>query len=187
MVIQTEDVLFNLWQITFLRHSAWFREQLKGPEVPPCNDGYPMFLEGVKSSEFERLLWILYPQVIGKYRASTAEDWVIILDLATRWEFQDVRELAITQLDGMKFDAVDKLEVMKKYKVDSQWGYSAITELCSRTHPLTVEEGRKLGIELSINICRIRERLEKWGRMKANEVKKVVNEVLELQEPTSPK
>jgi hypothetical protein len=127
------------------------------------------------------------PRAIGKYRASTSEDWVIVLDLATRWEFKDVRELAITQLDGMKFDAIDKLAVMKKYDIGNQWGYSAIIELCSRTHPLTVEEGGKLGIELSINICRIREKLEKWGRMKVTEVKKVVNEVLELQEPTSPK
>jgi hypothetical protein len=90
------------------------------------------------------------PRAIGKYHASTSEDWIIILDLATRWEFKDVRELAITQLDGMKFDAVDKLEVMKKYNIDSQWGYSAIVELCSRTNPLTIEEGGKLGIELSI-------------------------------------
>ena len=123
---------------------------------------------------------------IGKYRASTVDEWVTILGLATRWEFNDVRELSINRLGEMEFDAVDKLAVMIKYDIDRQWGYNAIVELCSRTTPLTVDEGRLLGIEMSITISRVREKLEKWGRMKASVVKKAVNEVFELQEPLSP-
>ena len=122
-------------------------------------------------------------RAIGKYKAETSEDWIIILDLATRWKFKDIRALAIKELEGMKFDSVEKLGIMQKYNIDRQWGYSAIIDLCSRTHPLSISEGHQLGIEISINVARVREKLEKWGRMKIVEVKKVVNEVFKLEDP----
>ena len=61
---QTENILFKVWNITFLRHSEWFRHRLtKGLEAERYeDDSYPLVLEGIKSSDFERLLWILYPQ-----------------------------------------------------------------------------------------------------------------------------
>jgi hypothetical protein len=84
------------------------------------------------------------------------------------------------ELDGMKLGSVQKLGIMRKYNIDPQWGYAAVIDLCSRTHPLTIDEGRQLGIDISINVARVREKLEKWGRMKVVEVKKVVLEVFEL-------
>lgn len=78
---------------------------------------------------------------------------------------------------------------MLKYKIKRQWAYTSFVELCSRPHALDVIEGRQLGIETTINIAFAREKLEKWGRKKPEEVKKVVHEVFEIREelPISPR
>jgi hypothetical protein len=127
-------------------------------------------------------------RVIGEYKAKTATEWMSILDLSTRWKFKDIRELAIKELGKFDLDPVEKIELMLKYKIKRQWAYTSFVALCARPHALDVIEGRQLGIEMTINIAFAREKLEKWGRKKPEEVKKVVNEVFEISDesPTSP-
>lgn len=42
-------------------------------------------------------------------------------------------------------------------------------------------EGRQLGVDTVIRIAQVREKLEKWGRKRPDEVRKVVCEILELE------
>lgn len=127
-------------------------------------------------------------RVFGEYKAKTAPEWISILTLSTRWKFKDIRELSIRQLGKFELDPVEKLELMLRYKIKRQWAYTSFIALCSRPHALDVIEGRQLGIETTINIAFAREKLEKWGRKRPDEVKKVVLEVFEISEgsPSSP-
>lgn len=109
--------------------------------------------------------------------------WVAILKLSSRWKFKDVRELAIEKLAACNLENVEKIELMQRYRIDPQWAYSAFIGLCARPHALGVHEGKTLGIETTINIASVRERLEQWGRKRPDEVKKAVKEILELDEP----
>ncbi|KAJ7175736.1 hypothetical protein C8R46DRAFT_1214199 [Mycena filopes] len=191
LVIQVSGILFRIWDGSLRRHSKAF-------PIPPvslldkvANDGtddeHPLVLEGVDPADFERLLWIVYPPVLGQCKATTPRDWTAILDLATRWKFLDIRELAIRSLGTAvpDLDPVEKIELAHKYNIKREWAYAAYVALCSRPAALDVIEGRQLGIETTVNVAFAREKLDKWGRKKVEEVKKVVEEVFEIKEPVS--
>ncbi|KAJ6482832.1 hypothetical protein C8R47DRAFT_981856 [Mycena vitilis] len=155
MVIQVSGILFRL-DGTLRRHSKAF-------PVPPvslfdkvgdgADDEHPLVIEGVESADFERLLWIVYPPVLGQCKATTPRDWTAILDLATRWKFADIRDLAIRELGAFELDPVEKIELAHRYHLTRQWAYGAYVALCARPHALDVIEGRQLGIETTVNIA----------------------------------
>jgi len=186
LVIQVSGILFRVWDGTLRRHSKAFPiapVSLLDKVPDGADDEHPLVLEGVESADFERLLWIIYPPVLGQCKATTTRDWIAILDLATRWKFPDIRELAIRELGAFEsLDAVEKIELQHRYHIKRQWAYGAYVALCSRPHALDVIEGRQLGIETTVNIAFAREKLDKWGRKKPDEVKKVVAEVFEITE-----
>ena len=53
---------------------------------------------------------------------------------------------------------VDKAILGKRYGIKS-WVIDAYSELCTRERPLTIEEGRKLGVDLVIKIHEFRHEL----------------------------
>ncbi|KAG6920041.1 hypothetical protein DXG01_010109 [Tephrocybe rancida] len=197
MVCKVKDTLFKIWDGSFRRHSEFFKNTSSSlldidKGIEGSDDEHPLVVDNVEAADFEKLLWIVYPSAIGTFKAKTAQDWIAVLDLATRWKFKDIRELSIKELSKFDIDAIEKIELQQKYEVKRQWAWSAFNALCSRTNGLDVAEGRRLGVETVIDISAVRERLEKWGRKKPDEVRKAVAEVfqLELEGPpivTSPK
>lgn len=55
--IQAGNTLFKIWDGPLKRHSKFFKEV--GPHG--ADDEDPVVLDGVSGSDFEKLLWILYP------------------------------------------------------------------------------------------------------------------------------
>ncbi|KAJ7456312.1 hypothetical protein B0H11DRAFT_1819136 [Mycena galericulata] len=185
LVIQVSGILFRIWDGPFRRHSKAFPiapVSLLDKITDGVDDAHPLILEGVESADFERLLWIVYPPVIGQCKASTTRDWTAILDLATRWKFDDIRELAVRELAAVEIDPVEKIELQQQYGIRRQWAHSAYIALCTRPHALDIIEARQLGIETTVKVAFAREKLDKWGRKKPDEVKKVVAEVFEINE-----
>jgi hypothetical protein len=111
------------------------------------------------------------------------EDWVVILDLATLWEFADIRKLALRQISDLDIDPVARIMIQHQFRVEKQWGFLAYIALCSRTNPLSVSEATKLGVETAARIAIAREKLEGKKRTKPHEVKKVVCEVFGVEAP----
>jgi len=190
LVIQVQETLFRVWKTSFRTHSKGFKALL-GPQkvlvsrsIPDgADDEHPLYLEDIKASEFEYLLWIIYPPVFGKYKADTAKQWVAILDLATQWEFDDIRKLAIKQLAEYKLEAVEKIELQQKYHIEKQWAYQSYVNLCSRVSPLTSNEAKRLGIHTATLINQTREKLMASGRRVPVEVEKKVCSEFELTNP----
>ena len=123
--------------------------------------------------------------VFGEYKADSAPQWIAILDLSTRWEFDDIRELAIKQLLEHKIEPVEKIVLEHKYNVPRQWAYEAYIYLCSRRSPLTKGEAEELGMETAIMINQARDTLDKAGRSKPKEVASVVCSLFGLTNPTN--
>ena len=121
--------------------------------------------------------------VFGEYKADSAPQWIAILDLSTRWEFDDIRRLAIKQLAGHKIEPIEEIVLEHKYKIPRQWAYEAYIDLCSRRSPLTKDEAEEVGMETAILINQAREKLEKTGRNKPKEVARVVCYLFELTDP----
>lgn len=143
-----------------MRHSSVFRDMF---EIPPTvgetiegtSDLTPIRLDGVVALDFERLLSILYPPVIGEHTA-TLEEWISILQLATRWLFDDIRSLAIRELANFEVEPVQKVAIALQNDIP-EWLHPCYMALCERHNPLSVEEARRLGVEVVAQLARARE------------------------------
>ena len=177
---KVEDQLFRVPKDAFESQSEQFRKLFAN--VPGGLDGNidePIFLDGVEKDAFRNLLRLMYPPYVVCIRTTqprvilhlhsptvspfagailfNREQWIKLLDLAQTWGFAGFRDLAIKQLELAKFEEVEKLEFALKYHI-KQWYADAYFALAKRPEPLSVEEGQRLGLELSLKITRIRER-----------------------------
>ncbi|KAJ7145919.1 hypothetical protein C8R44DRAFT_601213 [Mycena epipterygia] len=174
LVIQVSDTLFRLWDGALRRHSTAFPVPVpvaspqmdnkgaagveNGNVAVGTDDAHPLVLEGVESADFERLLWVIYPPVIGQCLATTPDDWTAILSLATRYAFPAIRTLALRELGALSMedkdmDPVSKIALLAKYDVPRQWAYGAFVALCARQGALELEEGRRLGVEMTVLVA----------------------------------
>lgn len=85
---------------------------------------------------------------------TSAEEWTSVLSLATRWEFASLRELAMQYLFAST-SAVERIALGRRYDIPG-WLVPAYTEVCERKDPLTLAEGRLLGLDDVIRIGQVR-------------------------------
>lgn len=164
LVFLVENTLYRVFRSTFIRHSPVFKDLFTLPKpAGSADDGssdeYPLYLAGILSIDFERLLWVLYPPTYSAHRAQTAEEWTSILDLATRWEFADVRELAVCQLQTLDLAPVERVALARAYDICGRWTLAAYIALCERTQALTLAEATLLGLETTTRVAQLREQL----------------------------
>ncbi|KZP25201.1 hypothetical protein FIBSPDRAFT_734545 [Athelia psychrophila] len=115
----------------------------------------PMVLAGISTRDLDLFLSILYPSSFGLYSASTADEWSSILPLADKWIFESIRVLAIAQLAPIA-SPIDKIVLGRRYGVN-EWLPGAYGTVCVRPTALTLDEGRRLGIDDVIRINTIRQ------------------------------
>jgi len=150
---------------TFTRYSRVFSDVFALPKpasgqcVEGSSDELPVQFPGISSIDFERLLWILYPPEFGTYKPRTVDEWTSVLHLATRWEFESIRQLAIRELESLSIDPVNKIVLSRQFDISSPWTLAAYTEVCHRSDALTVTEARALGLETAMRIYQLREKL----------------------------
>lgn len=160
-VFSVENTLFRVHRFFFTRDSSWFRDRLPYPAPPGettkgSTDNLPLVLEDITKSEFERFLWVFYNPKYSLYDTSI-EEWTSILKLAHTWNFIEVKELAIRGLESLQIPALQKVVLYQTYDVDRNRLQTAYTALTVRDEPLTIEEGRELGLETSLQLARARE------------------------------
>ncbi|KAL5533633.1 hypothetical protein ACEPAG_93 [Sanghuangporus baumii] len=166
VTFRVEDRLFRVPKDPFENQSEHFRKLFAnvstrtGTEMARDIDE-PIFLPGVEKDAFRDLLRLLYPPPttssftgpIFLYR----EQWIKVLDLAQTWGFAGIRALAIQKLESADFGEIEKLELALKYQI-RQWFSAAYLALAKRPEPLSIDEGRRLGLELSLKMAGVRER-----------------------------
>jgi hypothetical protein len=113
-------------------------------------------LDDVTKTEFERLLWVFYNPKYSLYDASI-EEWTSILKLAHQWDFKEVKELAIRGLESLQIPALQKVVLYQTYHVNRTLLQAAYTALIVRDEPLTIEEGREVGLETALQLAHARE------------------------------
>jgi len=113
----------------------------------------------VSPEDFEKLLWVFYNPKYSLYEASV-DDWNRILNLADQWEFNEVKELAVRELQKKReLDIISKMALYQKYKVDKRHLIPLYATLCARDHSLSLEEGQIIGLEATVLVNTARERL----------------------------
>ncbi|KAI9465224.1 hypothetical protein BJY52DRAFT_1114029, partial [Lactarius psammicola] len=105
-------------------------------------------LGDVECKDFEAFLSVLYPEDLSY------EQWRSVLHLSTRWGFASVRKLALRSIKPPT--ASDRLLLARTYAVDD-WIVPALTALCERTTPLSLDEARGMSMEDVVLVASIRE------------------------------
>jgi hypothetical protein len=82
------------------------------------------------------------------------EQWKSVLHLSTRWGFASLRRLALGSIEPPT--PFDQLLLARAYSVD-QWVLPALSALCERTVPLSLNEAREMSIEDVVLVTTVRE------------------------------
>ncbi|KAJ7643250.1 hypothetical protein B0H17DRAFT_1163892 [Mycena rosella] len=156
-----ENKLFRVHRYFFERESKFFKTQLAVPATPGrprigTADGNAIMLDNVRSADFAKLLWVFYNPKYSLYE-STVEDWSTILELAQRWEFAEVKNLAVRELEKLDLPDIDRIVLYHKLVVDESYLIPRYVALCERPELFTVEDGLRLGMEIVIPLSRARE------------------------------
>jgi hypothetical protein len=113
-------------------------------------------------------------------RVVTLDEWVDLLSIATRFDFEKIRERAIREIGSgrhhtsdspsgahRRIDPVDKILLAELYDVP-QWLKSSYAALCQRANPLEDCEGEKLGLKTALRIARAREAVRESPHSRAS-------------------
>ncbi|ETW76132.1 hypothetical protein HETIRDRAFT_329914 [Heterobasidion irregulare TC 32-1] len=161
IVFRVENFLFRIHSYFFVRESPYFREKLPHPSPPGSisyltSDDNPFVLDGVSSTDFQRFLWVFYNPELSIYNASI-EEWESILRLAHLWQFHKVKALAVRHLENIPMDAVQRVVLYVKNDVDESLLIPPYAELTIRESPISLQEGRQLGIVTALRLAQARE------------------------------
>jgi hypothetical protein len=89
------------------------------------------------------------------------QDWQIVLSVATRFDFQGVRTVALNAIKELpELTAVQKIVLSRELGIRSDWIVASLTELARRTPPITEPESRALGIETFTLLAQAREQIK---------------------------
>jgi len=149
--IVVQNKLYRIHRYLFLWHAGTsFTDMLHSPSSY-SEENSPLCLTDVATLDFDRLLSILYPTDFAKHDCNTADEWTSVLCLATKWDMEKIRDLAVSKL-GPLASAIDKVALGHEFGV-AEWLASGYAELCTRRQPLTPEEGKKLGVDAMLRIA----------------------------------
>ncbi|KAI0088337.1 hypothetical protein BDY19DRAFT_950387 [Irpex rosettiformis] len=171
-VFLVERRLFKVHRYFLVRDSEFFRGMFACPTPPGeepegTSDSRPISLHGVTHHEFRCLLRFFYDSM---YRPSiiTLQDWIALLSISTRYVFDNIRELAISEISKQMIDPVTKITLANRYHVP-QWLSPAFLELCKRVEPLQDPEAEALGLRSVVRIARARELARDQGFITATQ------------------
>ena len=84
------------------------------------------------------------------------EQWRSVLHLSSIWGFTSLRKLALKSMDPP--DACERLLLARKYNIDD-WVLPALSALCERRLPVSLEEARQMNIEDVVLVATVREEI----------------------------
>ncbi|KAG8967805.1 hypothetical protein FRC05_001901 [Tulasnella sp. 425] len=125
----------------------------------------PLPLKQVSRHEMESFLKVMNASWIDGKPGLGGVSWARALYAATTLEFQPCRTRIIAELEHTvrKLDALPMFELAVRCQV-GEWRSWAFQKLCERSESLNADEGRILGVEITMTICGIREKLARRAR-----------------------
>jgi len=149
-----DGTLYCVHRYFFSRHSEYFSSRLAKFSIREHEAlSVIISLGDVERKDFEAFLSVIYPDDFEGHDLSY-EQWKSVLDLSTRWSFVSLRRLALGSIDPPT--PFDQLLLARAYSVD-EWVLPALSELCERTVPLSLNEARQMSIEDVVLVNTVRE------------------------------
>ncbi|KAJ7742588.1 hypothetical protein B0H16DRAFT_1563062 [Mycena metata] len=115
---------------------------------------------GVTPFEFESLLDFFYTEKFQRHQAVLA-DWVAVLAISTRFDFQRVRDCAIDAIEHSRWNQPTgkrrkMITINPKHDIP-HWLPLAYAAICERSGPLEEWEAKSLGYRKTVLLARARE------------------------------
>ncbi|KAH6908546.1 hypothetical protein BKA70DRAFT_1280143 [Coprinopsis sp. MPI-PUGE-AT-0042] len=128
------------------------------------SDEKPIVLEGYKKEDFECLLEILLHRPLEPFPpAMSKQKWTSVLKLATIWQMDKVRTLAIDQLSPLDLSPIEKIQYAREHRV-SAWLKEGIAVIAGNLDDYRMEEiGNTLGWQTTALILFIRDKAKPKG------------------------
>ncbi|KAL4068667.1 hypothetical protein V8B97DRAFT_1842864, partial [Scleroderma yunnanense] len=184
-----EGFLFRVHRHFFERESEFFCHYFASSSEGDGTDKKPYVLE-VKSDDFAKFLWVWYnPRYT--YSNQPKDTWLTILNLATQWGFDSMRELSVRQLERLALGPIDKIALYKEHKIDGRLLIPSYIELCRSPTLPSFDDGKRLQMETVLKLAAARERallraLERGlvtptsADVEDSELEGIINDVFEL-------
>ncbi|KAF9049084.1 hypothetical protein BJ165DRAFT_1609994 [Panaeolus papilionaceus] len=165
--LRAEDRVFSVPKSELIRHGTYFQSLFRDEpaDSPGRSEQHPIILDSVSKIHFHNFLRLIYPLRCVE-PLSGAAHWLGILDLSTRWGFQDLRDTALTHLEPLftsassHCDVIYALHLCQKYNIQKHINHQYETLIASVT-PLD----RAVMLEGSLDeetILQVMEMREKW-------------------------
>ncbi|KAL1720949.1 hypothetical protein EV715DRAFT_196197 [Schizophyllum commune] len=167
LVARAEDTLYRFHSFHLQRATTHFDTSIQSLRNEATQEGShddrPVVLDGVKSSDFEHLLWFFYESAYrwsGIVDPALTEKWESILLLAEKFGMKQAAKVAYYALGraGVLSD-VHKIALCVKHGLGKDWVVEELKRTVSRDEPLTQGEGRDLGPDTTILLAAAREAL----------------------------
>ncbi|KAI5890986.1 uncharacterized protein SCHCODRAFT_02580127 [Schizophyllum commune H4-8] len=184
--LQLDDrTVYNVHRYFFNAYSSRSAEEY--PEVDDIHlvdDEEPVSrLLDVSREDFDRFLSLIYPSAIGVRDIYTADEWLSVLRLATRWSFDELRALAIRELEPIA-SAVDKIVTARELG-KPEWLLPALVDVCMAPKWMGLEDAERLGMKTVVEIGRIREEMREAGDWDGEDVARAMKRAELVQEVIS--
>lgn len=167
-LIQVGEYTFRVHSYFFTRESQLFKDRLTISEAGMSLEGSGSSMSNaiilddfdITPEEFESFLKVFYNPRYYYYELPYPEqEWSSILRLSNLWGFDNVKELAIQQLETLDLPLVDRIVLYQDHNVDWDLRVPLYVALASRENTLDHEESQRLGFRTAIGIFHARERL----------------------------
>ncbi|KAH9022416.1 hypothetical protein EDB84DRAFT_498482 [Lactarius hengduanensis] len=150
-----DGTLYCVHRYFFSRDSVYFSTRFSQLDIQD-HEALPTVIpiDDLKRKDFEALLSVLYPANFGAYEL-TYEQWKSVLHLSTHWGFTSLREFALKSITPTSHD---QLVLARTYSID-HWVLPALTALCERSLPLSLDEARQMSMGDIVLVARVREEI----------------------------
>ncbi|KAJ4483884.1 hypothetical protein J3R30DRAFT_3328897 [Lentinula aciculospora] len=162
-----QEYRFRVHSYFFTRESQHFRQRLA------ISDAFDLQGNGssmssaillddydITAEDFESFLKVFYNPRYSFYDLERPhEEWASVLKLSNLWDFPNVKELAIKELEKLDIPLVDRIVLYQDHQVDSELRLPLYAQLASREATLDHDESTRLGFRTAIVIFQARERL----------------------------
>ncbi|KAI0002243.1 hypothetical protein BJV74DRAFT_765818 [Russula compacta] len=149
-----DGTLYCVHRYFFFRDSIYFSTRFSQLDIRD-HEAFPTIvsLGDIERKDFDAFLSILYPENFEGVDLSY-EEWRSVLHLSTRWGFASIRKLALNTIKPPT--PHDRLWLARTYSVDD-WVLHALSALCERRAPLSLDEARQMSIEDVVLVATVRE------------------------------
>ncbi|KAH9051015.1 hypothetical protein EDB83DRAFT_1360523 [Lactarius deliciosus] len=150
-----DGTLYCVHRYFFSRDSVYFSTRFSQLDIQD-HEALPTVIpiDELERKDFEALLSVLYPANFGAYEL-TYEQWRSVLHLSTHWGFTSLREFALKSITPTPHD---QLVLARTYSID-HWVLPALTALCERSFPLSLDEARQMSMGDVVLVARVREEI----------------------------